>query len=90
MVRLEHVPEKWVHFSDKDMLHLIEVARILVDRVIPPDRNARLSAHPRAAGADKAGQCLTGAGRTLKRVYGHHHDRTCAFFAPTSMSNARR
>jgi hypothetical protein len=35
----EHVPEKWVHFSDKDMLHLIELARILVDRVIPPDRN---------------------------------------------------
>jgi hypothetical protein len=26
---LEHVPEKWVHFSDKDMLQLFELARIL-------------------------------------------------------------
>jgi len=38
---LEHVPEKWIHFSDKDMLQLIELARILIDQAIPPDRNTR-------------------------------------------------
>ncbi len=29
LVALEHVPEKWLHFSDKDMLQLFELARIL-------------------------------------------------------------
>jgi hypothetical protein len=38
---LEHVPEKWTRFSDKDMLHVLELARILFDQVIPPDRKAR-------------------------------------------------
>ena len=33
--------EKGIHFSDKDMLQHIELARILVDQVIPPDRNTR-------------------------------------------------
>jgi hypothetical protein len=55
---LEHVPEKWPHFSDKDMLQLFELARIL-DRSgdstrseyalmrpiwLPPTRGARLCA----------------------------------------------
>jgi hypothetical protein len=38
---LEHVPEKWTRFSDKDMLQVFELARILSDQVIPPDRKAR-------------------------------------------------
>jgi hypothetical protein len=38
---LEHIPEKWVHFSDKDMLQLIEAARILITRVIQPEWNTR-------------------------------------------------
>jgi hypothetical protein len=38
---LEHVPEKWTRFSDKDMLQIFELARILFDQVMPPDRNAR-------------------------------------------------
>jgi hypothetical protein len=38
---LEHVPEKWTRFSDKDMLQVSELARILFDQVIPPDRKAR-------------------------------------------------
>jgi hypothetical protein len=33
--------EKWVHFSDENMLQRIEAARILVTRVIPPEWNAR-------------------------------------------------
>ena len=37
----EHVPEKWLRFSDQDMLQHIEFARILIDQVIPPDRNTR-------------------------------------------------
>jgi hypothetical protein len=38
---LEHVPEKWTRFSDEDMLQVFELARILFDQVIPPDRKAR-------------------------------------------------
>jgi hypothetical protein len=38
---IEHVPEKWTRFSDKDMLQVFELARILFDQVIPPDRKAR-------------------------------------------------
>jgi hypothetical protein len=38
---LEHVPEKWTRFSDKDMLQVFELARILFDQVIPPDRKTR-------------------------------------------------
>jgi hypothetical protein len=38
---LEHVPEKWTRFSDRDMLQVFELARILFDQVIPPDRKAR-------------------------------------------------
>ncbi len=45
---LEHVPEKWSHFSDKDMLQHIELARILIDQVIPPDRNRRWSMSPKS------------------------------------------
>jgi hypothetical protein len=33
-LRLEHVPEKWTRFSDKDMLQVFELARILFDQVI--------------------------------------------------------
>jgi hypothetical protein len=51
-VRRRHVPEKWVHFSDildigyirclrKDMLQLIEPARILIIRLIQPEWNTR-------------------------------------------------
>ncbi|MGP0058273.1 MAG: hypothetical protein ACLPID_03155, partial [Beijerinckiaceae bacterium] len=29
LLALEHVPEKWPHFSDKDMLQLFELARNL-------------------------------------------------------------
>jgi hypothetical protein len=38
---LEHVSEKWTRFSDKDTLQVFELARILFDQVIPPDRKAR-------------------------------------------------
>jgi hypothetical protein len=38
---LEHVPEKWVYFSGEDMLKLIEVARILVTRMILSGWNTR-------------------------------------------------
>jgi hypothetical protein len=38
---LEHVPEKWVRFSDENMPQRIEAARILVTRVIPPKWNTR-------------------------------------------------
>jgi hypothetical protein len=41
LTALEHVPEKWTRFSDKDMLQVFELARILFDQVIPPDRKAR-------------------------------------------------
>jgi hypothetical protein len=41
LIPLEHVPEKWTRFSDKDMLQVFELARILFDQVIPPDRKAR-------------------------------------------------
>jgi hypothetical protein len=40
---LEHVSEKWTRFSDKDTLQVFELARILFDQVIPPDRKARES-----------------------------------------------
>jgi hypothetical protein len=38
---VDHVAEKRVHFSDKNMVKLIESARILLDLVISPDRNTR-------------------------------------------------
>ena len=38
---LEHVPEKWPRLSDENMLQFIELARIVFDQVIPPDRNTR-------------------------------------------------
>ncbi|MGO9006790.1 MAG: hypothetical protein ACLQIQ_06150 [Beijerinckiaceae bacterium] len=38
------VSEKYTHFSDKDMLQLIELARIPIDRVNPPDRHTRPAA----------------------------------------------
>jgi hypothetical protein len=41
IIPLEHVPEKWTRFSGKDMLQVFELARILSDQVIPPDRKAR-------------------------------------------------
>src|SRR5271154_912463 len=37
----DHVPEKWSHFSDKDMVQLFESARILIDRMNSSDRNTR-------------------------------------------------
>jgi hypothetical protein len=40
-IRHHALPEKWTRFSDKDMLQVFELARILFDQVIPPDRKAR-------------------------------------------------
>jgi hypothetical protein len=37
--QLEHIPEKLTDFSDQNMLQPIDLERILIDRVIPPDRN---------------------------------------------------
>jgi hypothetical protein len=37
---LGHVPEKLNDFSDKDMLHFFDFERVLIDRMIPSDRNA--------------------------------------------------
>jgi hypothetical protein len=37
----EHVPEKWPRLSDKNMLQVLELARILIDQAAPPDRNTR-------------------------------------------------
>jgi hypothetical protein len=34
---LQHLLEKWGDFSDEDMLHLIEMARILDRKVSRPD-----------------------------------------------------
>jgi hypothetical protein len=36
---LEHVPEKLTDFSDQNMLQEIDFERILIDRMIPSDRN---------------------------------------------------
>jgi hypothetical protein len=30
--------EKWIHLSDEEMVQLIELARIPIDRMIPPAR----------------------------------------------------
>jgi hypothetical protein len=38
-VGLEHVPEKLTDFSDQNMLQEIDFERILIDRMIPSDRN---------------------------------------------------
>jgi hypothetical protein len=39
---LEHVPEKWTRFSDKDMLpKFLNWREFFFDQVIPPDRKAR-------------------------------------------------
>jgi hypothetical protein len=38
--RLEHVPEKLIDFSDRDMLQFFGFERVLIDRMIPSDRNA--------------------------------------------------
>jgi hypothetical protein len=38
---LEHVPAKLNDFADKNMLQLIDLARFLFARVIPPERKAR-------------------------------------------------
>jgi hypothetical protein len=37
---LEHVLEKLIDFSDKNMLHFFDFERVLIDRMIPSDRNA--------------------------------------------------
>ena len=37
----EHVPAKLYDFADKNMLQFIDLARILVAQVIPPERKAR-------------------------------------------------
>jgi hypothetical protein len=35
---LEHVPKKLLDFFDKDLLHLFEFERVLIDQMIPRDR----------------------------------------------------
>ena len=41
MLALEHVPAKLHDFADKNMLQLINLARILFAQVTPPERKAR-------------------------------------------------
>jgi hypothetical protein len=36
---LEHVPKKLTDFFDQNMLEIVVLERILIDRVLPPDRN---------------------------------------------------
>ena len=38
-VILEHVPKKLTDFFDQNMLQVVVLERILIDRVLPPDRN---------------------------------------------------
>jgi len=38
--RLEHVPKKLIAFFDQNMLQLIDVERVLIDWMIPSNRNA--------------------------------------------------
>jgi hypothetical protein len=35
---LEHVPEKWTRFSDKNMPQIQKAARVLIDQAVPPDK----------------------------------------------------
>jgi hypothetical protein len=35
---LEHVPFRWKHLNDQDMLQLIDVERFLIGHMIPCDR----------------------------------------------------
>ena len=37
---LEHVSEKLIDFSDKNMLQFLDFERVLIDRMIPSDRSA--------------------------------------------------
>lgn len=37
---IEHGPEKLIDFSDEDMLQSFDFERVLVDAMIPSDRNA--------------------------------------------------
>ncbi len=37
---LEHVPKKLLDFFDKDMLQLFEIERVLIDQMVPFDRDA--------------------------------------------------
>jgi hypothetical protein len=39
MARLEHVLKKLTDFFDQNMLQVVVLERILIDRVLPPDRN---------------------------------------------------
>ncbi len=38
--RLEHVPKKLLDFFDQDMLQLFDFERVLIDQMIPFDRDA--------------------------------------------------
>ena len=38
-IRLEHVPKKLTAYFDQNMLQVVVLERILIDRVLPPDRN---------------------------------------------------
>ena len=37
---LEHVPKKLLDFFDQDMLQLFDFERVLIDQMIPFDRDA--------------------------------------------------
>jgi hypothetical protein len=37
--KLEHVQKKLTDFFDQNMLQVVVLERILIDRVLPPDRN---------------------------------------------------
>ena len=58
--QLEHVPKKLTDFFDQNMLQVVALERILIDRVLPPDRNTleRTAAAGSSASADIGGTGL--------------------------------
>jgi hypothetical protein len=37
---IEHVPFRWKHLNDENMLHLVDLVRFLIDHMVPCDRKA--------------------------------------------------